>query len=78
MFFCLTFGVHIMCPGLIIGTHLLSPKGVVLPRRKTNARVVVPLLRSSINILTTTNPGLAPWALQECRPYRALLEQRLN
>ena len=34
-------------PGLIIETYLLSPKGAALPRRKANARVVVPLLRSS-------------------------------
>ena len=26
----------------------------------------------------TINPGLAPWAMQECRPYRALLKQGLN
>ena len=24
------------------------------------------------NVLETINPGLAPWALKECRPYRAL------
>ena len=34
-------------PGLIIETYLLSPKGAALPRRKVNAHVVVPLLRSS-------------------------------
>ena len=32
---------------LIIDAHLLSPVGATLPRRKANARVVVPLLRSS-------------------------------
>ena len=32
---------------LIIDAHLLSPVGTVLPRRKANTRVVVPLLRSS-------------------------------
>ena len=32
---------------LIIDTHFLSPVGTALPRRKANARVVVPLLRSS-------------------------------
>ena len=44
-------------PGLIIGTHLLSPKGAALPRRKTNARVIVPLLRSSILLLVRVYPG---------------------
>ena len=44
-------------PGLIIGTHLLSPKGAVLPRRKTNARVRVPLLRSSILHFVRVSPG---------------------
>ena len=34
-------------PGLGIDTHFLSPVGAALPRRKANARVVVPLLRSS-------------------------------
>ena len=32
---------------LIIETHLLSPKGAALLRRKANAHIVVPLLRSS-------------------------------
>ena len=32
---------------LIIDAHLLSPVGAALPRRKANARAVVPLLRSS-------------------------------
>ena len=44
-------------PGLIIGTHLLSPKGAALPRRKTNARVIVPLLRSSILLWVRVYPG---------------------
>ena len=33
----------------------------------------VPPLRGSINELVTNNPGLAPWAMQEYRPYRAPL-----
>ena len=45
-------------PGLIIETYLLSPKGVALPRRKTNARVIVPLLRSSILLFVRVYPGL--------------------
>ena len=32
----------------------------------------VPPLWGSINVSITTNPGLAPWAMQEYRPYRAL------
>ena len=32
---------------LIIDTHFLSPVGAAPPRRKANARAVVPLLRSS-------------------------------
>ena len=44
-------------PGLIIGTHLLSPKGAALPRSKTNARVIVPLLRSSISLFISVYPG---------------------
>ena len=32
-----------------------------------------PPLRGSINKLGTNNPGLAPWAMQEYRPYRAHL-----
>ena len=37
--------------------HLLSPKGEALPRRKTNDRVIVPLLRSSILLLVRVYPG---------------------
>ena len=58
---------------LIIDTHLLSPAGAVLPRRKANARAVVPLLRSSYFLSMFTQgfiSGFAlipPWAMQECR-----------
>ena len=34
---------------------------------------VVPPLWGSINVPITINPGLAPWAMQEYRPYRAPL-----
>ena len=44
-------------PGLIIKTYLLSPKGAALPRRKANARVVVPLLRSSFYFCPCVPPG---------------------
>ena len=55
---------------------LLSPKGAALPRRKTNARVIVPLLRSSYYLLFVFTQGfisgfalIPPWAFQECRTY---------
>ena len=57
--------------------HLLSPKGAALPRRKTNARVIVPLLdgaRYYFGFVYTQDfisgfTLIAPWALQECRAY---------
>ena len=62
-------------PGLIIETYLLSPVGAALPRRKANARVVVPLLWSSYFVSMFTQgfiSGFAlipPWAMQEYRAY---------
>ena len=64
-------------PGLIIGTHLLSPKGAAFPRRKTNARVIVPLLIGAHFICCLclprvsyrAKPDMKPWALQGCRAY---------
>ena len=50
-------------PGLIIETYLLSPVGAALPRRKVNARVVVPLLRSSyfcVHVYPGFHIGLCP------------------
>ena len=41
----------------MIGIYLLSPKGAALLRRKTNARVIVPLLRSSILLWVRVYPG---------------------
>ena len=58
---------------LIIDTYFLSPLGAALPRRKANARAVVPLLRSSYFLSMFTQgfiSGFAlipPWAMQECR-----------
>ena len=58
---------------LIIDAHLLSPKGATLPRRKANARVVVPLLRSSYFLSMFTQgfiSGFAlipPWAMKKYR-----------
>ena len=60
---------------LIIDTHFLSPVGTALPRRKANARVVVPLLRSSYFLSMFTQgfiSGFAlvpPWALKKYRAY---------
>ena len=48
---------------LIIDAHLLSPVGATLPRRKANARVVVPLLRSSyfcVHVYPGFHIGLCP------------------
>ena len=58
---------------LIIETHFLSPVGAALPRRKVNARVVVPLLRSSYFLSMFTQgfiSGFAlipPWTMKRCR-----------
>ena len=60
---------------LIIDAHFLSPVGAALPRRKANARAVVPLLRSSYFLSMFTQgfiSGFAlipPWAMQEYRAY---------
>ena len=54
-------------PGLGIGTHLLSPKGAALPRRKANARVVVPFLRSSY-FLSACIPKVSYRALPSFHP----------
>ena len=60
---------------LIIDTHFLSLVGAALPRRKANARVVVPLLRSSYFLSLFTQgfiSGFAlipPWALKKYRAY---------
>ena len=61
-------------PGLIIEIYLLSPKGAALPRRKANAHVVVPLLRSSYFLCTLFTQGfisgfalIPPWAMKRCR-----------
>ena len=60
---------------LIIDTHFLSPVGTALPRRKANARVVVPLLRSSYFLSMFTQGSISgfalipPWAMKRCRAY---------
>ena len=66
-------------PGLIIGIHLLSPVGAALPIRKANARAVS-AAPTELNLLLSAYPQgfisgfalISPWALQECRPFRAL------
>ena len=42
---------------------------------QTQCTLLVPPLWGSINIPITINPGLAPWAMQEYRPYRALFNR---
>ena len=63
-------------PGLIIETHLLSPKGAALPRRKANARAVSAAPTELILFLSVCTQGfisgfalISPWAFQECRAY---------
>ena len=46
----------------------LSSVGAALTARAFVLDREVPPLWGSINGLTTTNPGLAPWAMQEYRP----------
>ena len=54
----------------------MSPKGAALSKRKTNACVIVPLLKELILLLSVDTQGfisgfalIAPWAMQECRAY---------
>ena len=60
---------------LIIETDLLSPVGTARPRRKANARAVVPLLRSSYFLSLFTQGFISgftlipPWALKKYRAY---------
>ena len=65
-------------PGLIIGIHLLSPVGVALPIRRANARAVSAAPTELNLILSVCTQGsisgfalIPPWAMRECRPYRA-------
>ena len=58
----------------------LSPVGAALPRRKTNARVIVPLLKELNPLLSVFTQGsisgfalISPWAMQEYRAYGTLL-----
>ena len=50
-----------------------SSAGAALSMRAFVLDRVVPPLWGSINVPITINPGLAPWAMQEYRPYRAPL-----
>ena len=62
-------------PGLIIGTHLLSPKGAAQPQCKANTCSVSAAPTELIFFSVYTQgfiSGFAlitPWALQECRAY---------
>ena len=49
-----------------------SSVGAALQREHLPYVSEVPPLWGSINELETNNPGLAPWAMQEYRPCRAL------
>ena len=44
-------------PGLIVSTHFLSSVGAALPRRKINARVIVPLLIGAHPTFVRVYPG---------------------
>ena len=48
---------------LIIDAYFLSLVGAALPRRKANARVVVPLLRSSYFLFMFTQGFISGFAL---------------
>ena len=51
----------------------MSSVGAALQREHLTFLVGVPPLRGSIKCISMPNPGLAPWARQEYRPYRAHL-----
>ena len=55
-------------PGLINGTHLLNPKGAALLGRKTNARVIVPLLIGAHIICCLCLPRVLYRALPSLHP----------
>ena len=63
--------------GSLFDTFIEPLTGAALPRRKTNARVIVPLLIGAHFICSLCVPRvlfvpmarLPPWALQECRAY---------
>ena len=40
---------------------------------QTKCALLVPPLKGLNKCVSMLNPGLAPWAMQEYRPYRALL-----
>ena len=63
-----------MKPWVSVDKSKMSSVGAALIARVWDTCFgVVPPLRGSINELITNNPGLAPWAMQEFRPYRAHL-----
>ena len=52
----------------------LSSEGAALSASRSEfIRSVVPPLKGLNKYTITNNPGLAPWAMQEYRPYRAHL-----
>ena len=63
-----------MKPWVYTDKSILSSEGAALSARASEfIRSVVPSLWGSMNGFWETNPGLAPWAVLEYRPYRALL-----
>ena len=70
-------------PGLIIETHLLSPKGAALPKRKANACVVSAAPAELILFLSVCTQGfisgfalIPPWAMKSIVPTALII--RLN
>ena len=62
-----------MKPWVNRGHTIKSSVGAALQREHLPYVLEVPPLWGSINVFITTNPGLVPWAMQECRPCRAHL-----
>ena len=62
-----------MKPWVYTTKSRMSSTGAALQHEHLPYASEVPPLWGSINIPITINPGLAPWAMQEYRPYRAPL-----
>ena len=64
---------HEQNPGDTGDTKTKSSVGAALSVRAFIVDRVVPPLKGLNKCVTMINPGLAPWAMQECRPCRAHL-----
>ena len=51
----------------------MSSAGAALTERAFALDRIVPPLKGLNKCVSMTDPGLAPWALKKCRPYRAFL-----